>query len=183
MKRKINFIAILAVLATVGLTSCNQVKDKLFSAFITPSADVNFTIDVITNTSTLGDIGSMNTNLNLDSIIKAQTDNTFSLNSITSINIEECKLTILNPDATNNIANFEEVKVSLKTNTNSTPVQLCTGLNPDVYGDIWLLPVDKTVNLKDYLNGTQLTYIIGAKARRVTTKKLDCKMTIKFKVN
>ena len=158
-------------------------KEKLFQAFITNSADVDFTINIVTTTDTKIEIGLLSQKLNLDSIIKKETDNAFSLDDITSINMEEAKITILNPDATNNFANFQEGWIEFNTNVNTTPILVATGLNPDVYAETWLLPVDKSINLKEYLKGTFLAYVVSAKARRVTTKPLNCNLAIKFKVN
>jgi len=119
----------------------------------------------------------------MDSIIKSQTGDAFSLEDIESINVQECKLTILNPDTENNFANFEEGQVFFNTNTNPTPLIIASGPNPDVYSDSWLIPVDASVNLKPYLLGTQLNYNISGKARRATTKPLNCKLSVKFKIN
>lgn len=183
MKKKFSILTMLAIMAISGLSSCEKLKEKLFSAFITNSADVDFTINIITTTNAKTEIGLMTQAMNLDSIIKAETDNAFSLDNITSINMEEAKVTILNPDATNNFANFEEGWLEFNTNINTTPILVATGLNPDVYADSWLLPVDKSINLKEYLRGNHLAYILQAKARRVTTIPLNCKLAIKFKVN
>lgn len=180
---KFTLIAFVALFASIGISSCDKIKDAIFQAFMTNSAALEFTIDVVTNTDAVGDIGSMSTTLNIDSIIKAESNNEFNINSITSINLEECKITVLNPDSTNNCANFEKGNLYLLTNANPTPIQICSGINPDEYSETWILPADKTINLKSYLTGTQLSYNLTAKARRVTTKKLDCKMEIKFKVN
>lgn len=183
MKNKLTAITMMAMVAILGLSSCEKIKDKLFTAFITNSADVEFTINIVTTTNAKTEIGLIKQTVNLDSIIKAETGNAFSLDDITSINMEEAKVTILNPDATNNFANFEEGWLEFNTDINLTPILVATGLNPDVYADSWMLPVDKSINLKDYLKGTHLAYILQAKARRVTSKPLDCKLAIKFKVN
>lgn len=183
MKNKLTAITMMALVAILGLSSCEKIKDKLFTAFITNSADAEFTINIVTTTNAKTEIGLIKQTMNLDSIIKAETGNAFSLDDITSINMEEAKVTILNPDATNNFANFEEGWLEFNTDINLTPILVATGLNPDVYADSWMLPVDKSINLKDYLKGNHLAYILQAKARRVTSKPLDCKLAIKFKVN
>lgn len=183
MKKGFTLIAFTAIAAIAGLSSCDKITEKLFSSFFTNQAEEDFTINVITTTSLRTDLGTVSTNLNIDSIIKAETDNKFSLDDIKSVNIEEVKFTLLNPDNTNNFANFEEGWLMFNTNTVTAPVLVASGLNPDIFADMWLLPVDKSINYKEHLRGNQLTYIVSAKARRVTTKKLDCRMSIKFKVN
>jgi len=183
MKNKLFIIFMLAFVVTTSLISCEDIKDKLFKAFVTNSFEENFTVNIITTTNAKTDIGLISQNINLDSIIKTETNNAFSLDNITTISVEEVKVTILNPDANNNFANFEEGWLEFNTNVNTTPILIATGLNPDVYSDFWLMPVDKSQNLKEYLRGNHLAYVMSAKARRVTTKPLDCKVAVKFKVN
>lgn len=182
MKNKSYVFAMLFTL-TLGLYSCDAIKDKLFQSFTTGNIEQDFTVDIITSTAAKSDVGNINVNLNIDSIIDAETGGAFGLNDISSINVHEVKVTILNPDADNNFANFEEGWLNFHTNTNTTPVQVATGVNPDVFADTWMMPVDPTVNLKPYLSGTQISYVLSAKARRVTTKALNCKIAVKFKVN
>ena len=172
----------MAAFFAVGISSCEQLKSKLFQSFIAKSVDVEFTIPMVTSTFTRLDIGTVTNNLNLDSIIKAETDNAFSINDIKSVKVETCELTLLNPDQNNNFANFEEGWVSMYSDVNPTPIEINTGTNPDVYSDKWILPRIDNVELKGYLTGTVLNYAIAAKARRVTTKDLNCRLTVHFKV-
>lgn len=183
MKNRFSIALIVLATLTFSLNSCEKLKEKLFTAFITNSAEEEFIINVITTTNAKTEIGLIRQTMNLDSIIKAETSNAFSLDDISSINMEEVKVTILNPDTDNNFANFEEGWLEFNTNFNTTPILVASGLNPDVYAESWLLPVDKAINLKEYLKGNHLAYILQAKARRVTTKPLECKLAIKFKVN
>jgi hypothetical protein len=115
-------------------------------------------------------------------IIKAETGGQFQLSDIKSITVDEARLLLLDADADNNFANFEEGWLMFHTNTNPTPVLIATGPNPDVYATEWILPEVAGINLKEYLTGTQLSYALSAKARRVTTKPLQCKLHIRFHV-
>jgi len=183
MKRKINLTVIIALVALVGFSSCDKLKDKLFVSFVASTAAVPFTINEITTINTQFDLGLLSQRVNLDSLIKDQTGNAFGLDDIKSINLEEVVITILNPDPANNVANFEQGNLIFATNTSPSPVIVASGLNPDVYAESWNMPVDKTINLADHLKGTQLLYVLSGRARRVTTKKLNCQMVVKFKVN
>jgi len=183
MKNKITIFALSFLVFTIGLQSCDTLKDKLFQAFTTNAIEEDFTVKIINSTALKTEAGVIKATLNIDSIIDAETGGTFGLDDISSINIQEVKVTILNPDADNNFANFEEGWMEFNTNANTTPVQLATGLNPDAFSDTWMMPVDNSINLKPYLAGTELSYVLFAKARRVTTKVLNCKIAVKYKIN
>lgn len=171
---------------TLGLlmftTSCDKLKDKLFQAFTTNGVEQDFVIPIINTTTGQVDFGTIRDQFNIDSIIKAESGGAFSLNDIKKVTITEAKLILLNADADNNFQNFEEGWLNFNTNTNPTTVEIATGLNPDVYSEQWLLPPLTGVNLKDYLNGSELNYFVAGKARKVTTKALNCKLKVKFYV-
>ena len=96
--------------------------------------------------------------------------------------MNEFKLIILNPDSTNNFANFETESLIFYSNGKTDPIQISTGTNPDVYSDTWPFPPDRSINLIQYFKGNLQSYNIFLKARRVTTKQLNCKISIKFNV-
>lgn len=174
----------IAGLLTAGLafttTGCEAVKDALFQAFSARGIEETFTIPVISDTTLKVDFGTLKDEFNIDSIIKAETGGQFSLADIKKITVEEAKLTLLDADADNNFANFQEGWLTFNTNSNPTPVEIATGLNPDVYSEVWFLPPLTGVNLKDYMSGTELNYVVAGKARRATTKPLTCKLSVKF---
>ena len=183
MKKYYTSSVILAVVAVLGFTACSDLKDKIFQSFTTSATSVDFTINIVTSTTAQTEIGTLIQHVNIDSIIKAETGDAFSLDDISSINVEEVKITIKNPDVDNNFANFEDGSLLFHTNTDPTPVQVASGVNPDVFATEWLMPVDNSINLKNHLKGTEIGYVLKGKARRVTTKPLDCVMAIKFKIN
>jgi hypothetical protein len=182
MKSKITRLTVIALTGMFSFNGCDKLKDELFKAFSAKTNDVKFTINIVSDTTQKVDIGTISTNLNLDSIIKAETDNAFSLSSVKSVKMESCVLTLLDADPSSNFANFEEGWVIFSTNSNPSPVTVATGPNPDVYSDSLTLPVDPGAELKGYLSGNTLAYIISAKARRPTTKTLNCKMSVKFRI-
>ncbi|MBL7811463.1 MAG: hypothetical protein JNL57_04490 [Bacteroidetes bacterium] len=163
-------------------TGCEKLKKKLFKAFTTGAVTENFTIPVITDTTVKADWGTINNPYNIDSIIKAETGNLFSLNDIKKITVDEVKLELTDADADNNFANFREGYCGFYTDVNTTPVEIATGVNPDVYSSTWMLPPIADINLKDYLSGHSLTYLLAGKARRATNKVLHGKIHVKFHV-
>jgi hypothetical protein len=184
MKKRI--LTISAIMASASLlvftTSCDKLKDKLFQAFSAQGGSVDFTIPIITDTNTKQDMGTATYNLNIDSIIKAETGGAFSLNSIDEINVEECKLKINNADADNNFQNFEQGWVNLSTNTSPTPLNIATGPIADTYAEEFLLPTVAGADVKPYLQGNVLTYVYQAKMRKATTKPLEVTLSVKLRI-
>lgn len=176
----------LTAIALTGLmtftTSCDKLKDKLFESFSANGGSVDFTIPVISDTGVKKDMGSESYNLNIDSIIKAQTGGAFSLNDIDAVEMEECILKINNPDADNNIQNFEEGWITFSTNSNPASMTVATGLVPDVYATEFAFPPVSGANLKSYLTGNVLTYAYQAKMRKATTKELDATLKVKLRI-
>lgn len=183
--RKFVYTAALAIAATtlvVGAGSCQKLKSKLFQAFTANGASVDFTVPVIAVTGTKTDAGSVTHQLNIDSIIKAETGGAFALKDIDKITVEECRIKINNPDADNNFQNFQEAWVNLTTNTNPTPLNLATGTIPDTYAEEFTLPAVSGADLKPYLNGSTLNYAYQATMRKATTKGLNCTLYVKLKI-
>lgn len=180
---KIKVLSVAAAL-TAGLmfttSSCDKLKDALFQAFYTQGVSQTFDIPIINTTNTETTFGTLVDKFNIDSIIKAETNDAFSLNDIKKITITEAKVTLLNADVDNNFANFESGMLTFSTNSNPTPLTVATGPNPDVYSETFMLPPIPDTNLKSYLAGSELTYVISGKARRVTNKVLNARLDVKF---
>ena len=180
MKKRIYTAAVAALaLLAVGFSACDKLKDELFKAFTANGGSVDFTVAIISNTGVKTDMGTAVNQYNIDSIIKAETGGTFGLNDIKSITIEEAKVKINNPDASNNWANCEEGWVTFATDTKPTPVTVATGILPDTYSEEITLPSVAGINIKDYLSGKMLTYVIQGKMRRATTKRPPAERSIR----
>jgi hypothetical protein len=78
MKARKLFYAISAlVTTTIIFSSCDKLKDKLFEAFLTQAADVNFTIPVVSSTTQEGKAETLPFYMNVDSIIRVNTGGLF----------------------------------------------------------------------------------------------------------
>lgn len=184
---KITLLCFVFVLTIVSMSSCDKLKDKLFEAFTTGMTDVNVTIPIVSNTTAEGRIETIPVFINVDSIIKANTGGFFSLNSVSSVKVESADLTINNPDASNNLANFEYGVLlfnTLNPQTNDWNIPMGVGRYDikDSYATSSPFEVIQSVNLKDHLRGTKVVYFYGYKARRVTTKALNCTIKMKLKI-
>lgn len=176
-----------------ALQSC-KVKDDLvnqvFKAFITKTADFDVTFPPLNANVNYNTLGTQTVHYDLDSAIRSETGNVFNINSVDKAYAEEMTLTLNGttanvdaPDNDNNFANLESIRITFYSATNSTPVSFELTNNPDVYATTLSIPVDKNMNLKSYLTGTELYYTIEGKLRRSTTHSLKCNVVIKFKID
>ncbi len=181
-KRYILFSFLLSMTFLISIVSCDKIKKEIFNSFSTNGGTFDFYVDLVTDTSITADFAQLSTHLNVDSIIQAKTNGLFSLNDVTKISLESAEVVINNPDIANNISNFETGGIIFNTNTNTDPITIATGTIPDNYSDRFQFQCMDSVNLKDYLRGTELVYLYVAKARRQTTLPLNCTLNIKLKI-
>lgn len=183
--KKTGLILSVAAIACSALmfSACDDLKSKLFKAFTTNKFEMDFTIPVQSTIGTKGDVGSVVQNYNLDSLISAETGGAFGLDDIKSVELKTIEVVILNPDATNNLANFEEGWCVFSSDQNMTPIGIATGLIPDTYADSYVMTPVPGINLKDYMTGKVYTYVMQSKLRRATTKALNCKLKVAFQIN
>ncbi len=179
MKSNIFFAVILMTCITIINSSCNKIKDAVKANITLTSADVEFTIPQITSIGAVT-IGSSNVYLNVDSIIKA-TNSKLSASYIKSVTVKSCSITMLDGDVNNNFSALENCKFDFSSNVNATLYTIAeiTG-NPDVESYTLDIPVNSTVNLKDYFGATTFTYNAAGTARKTTSKAIQCKATIKY---
>ena len=182
MKNVRYFICFIAFgIFLLSISSCDKIKKAIFNSFSTNGGSFDFSVDIITDTSMTANFEELTTHLNIDSVIKSHTGGAFGLDDIDKISLEFAELHINNPDSANNISNFETAGIVFNTNTSTDPVNIATGLIPDTYADSYQFDCS-SINLKEYLRGTELAYIYAAKARRATTKQLDCTLNFRFKI-
>jgi hypothetical protein len=179
MKKTILAFSAITVLSVLG-ASCEKAKDVLFPSFETDGGTVELSIPVISSTAAEATLGSTTVHFDLDSAIKANTAGQFSINNAESIKLKNVILSVLNGDDESNISNFETAKVTLSSNSKSTPAVIATAN---------LLDVDQPnvingngIELKEYLKGDMLTYMVAGKARRATKKALDLRISFTLDV-
>lgn len=189
MKRTFTILsAIFLLLCAAGtFSSCDKLKEKMFKAFTTGGGEAEFTVPIITTTAKFDTIDMQEIYLNVDSIIKAETGGLFTLDDVKKITVESAEITINNPDADNNISNFDYGLVLFNTfnpvtNDWNNTMAVAADDIPDSFATSYSLAVLDNVNLKDHMRGTKLVYAVAAKARRVTTKPLDCTLKVRVRV-
>ncbi|MFZ9718787.1 MAG: hypothetical protein ACO3BD_05475 [Chitinophagaceae bacterium] len=189
MKKSITLfsVAIFLSMAAISFSSCDKLKEKLFKAFSTGGGNVNFTIPIVTSTTAEGKYATEKVYINVDSIIKAETGGVFSLNDVKIISMESAEIFVNNADQDNNLGNFEVGAVIFNTfNTSKNdwnePMLLATNDLDDEYADYHKMIITEKVNMKEHLRSNEIAYWYGAKARRVTTKPLECTLKVKLHI-
>jgi hypothetical protein len=185
--KKILLFSVLAIgLFALAFSSCNKIA-AAFPAIAWSGTDVTFTVAPVSDTSLNTSIGTGTFSYDLDSLVKAQTKGAFSLSSISSFKFTSCVLTIQNPDPANNFQNFESAALSFSTNANTTPVTIGEVTNnPNTYAATLTLPVNSSVNVKNYLpsSGPMVAnYSLKGKLRIPTTTTLTIKVHVEYAIN
>jgi hypothetical protein len=180
MRKTYLFLALMCAVSVFSFTSCEKIKEKLFESFTAKGADFQFTIPVISST-TEATVGNANVSLNVDSTIKAATSGLFDLDILKAVNAEEVTLNLLNADQSNNLANFESLKVKISAANGSNSVIIASLSNPDTYATSVKLNADASKQLIDFLKTAPVRYEIVGKARRATTKALNAQLVVKLK--
>jgi hypothetical protein len=182
MKRLVLFSSMSLLLACCifSISSCNKLEDLAQINFNLSNAEAQFTIPVISAIGT-ADLGTATIYINLDSIIKAQ-NSSLSVSNVKQVHITSCELTLLNGDASNNFSALESCSLQMASNNQPTFVTVGSiTANPDTEAETLTMPLNSTLELKDYfLNANTFSYKLSGTARKTTAKELTCKAVLKY---
>jgi hypothetical protein len=182
MKKTIVTLLLAAFVITVG-SSCKKVVTSLFPGIDVRIPDVQVTIPpVIVVPSTEMSLGSFSASFNLDSIIKASTNNVFNINDIGTVKVKQVAVTLQNGDNLNNLANFETARVAMTSSNNSTETNILTVNIPDATSNTITVNATDSPDLKQYLSGNRINYTVYGKLRRPTTKSLNMVIAVTVRV-
>lgn len=160
--------------------SCEKLKDAVKVNVPMQTADVSFTIaPQQAGTQTLSDFI---TNLNVDSVIKAN-NTQFGVSNIRSVRITSVRITVLNSDIQDHFGVLSDCKMDFSSNNKPTKVTLASlSNNPNANTSVLDLPVNSSLELKEYFSATAFNYTLSGTTRRAITKTLECRATVKFDV-
>lgn len=182
MKRITLLAAGIFTVASLVLSSCSAIKDKLNIDIDMSSANVEFTIPIITAAGS-SSFGQTNIPVNIDSLIKANNAE-LAVGNIKSVKLKSCVVTMVDGDAANNFSALESCQASFFSNTKTTPVTVASvSGNPDVEAYTLNLPVNTSIDLKDYFSASSFTYSLSGNARKTTSKEIHCTATIRYTLN
>ncbi|HEY8690702.1 MAG TPA: hypothetical protein VIM07_15805 [Chitinophagaceae bacterium] len=177
------FISFLAAIVLLAAVSCKKIVSALFQGMDVNVPEVQVTIPtVIAVTPNEVSLGSFSLHFNLDSIIKANTAGVFGVNSVSSIKVKQISITINNADQLNNLSNFERARITLQSNSDSNPAELFSINFPDSYASSFTYTPVNSPDLLPYLKGSDITYNIFGKMRRITTKPLNMTVAVTLRV-
>lgn len=188
MKKTYLLYVLAVVLSGVAFSSCNKVAKVLATATdVSWSTDVTINVDPQSDTTVSASVGNGSFTYNLDSLLKNKTSNAMGLSNIDTFRITACSVTIQNPNADNNFANFESASLNFSTNYNTTNTNM-GGItnNPNSYAETLTLPVNSSVNLKTYiapLGSTTFMYSLTGKLRKATTASLTLNVHLDYDIH
>lgn len=182
-----------ALLYTLGalafaavLQSCNKLKDAIPAQDVSFTASTDITIAAASDTTQQLTMGQASITYNIDSSIKAQTDNKLGYSNIQTVKLKNISLSLTDANANNNFANFTNATASFTSSANSSPYTIANVQgNPDSYNTA-LSPAVVSTNddVKGYFNSQMtLNYILAGKLRRATTQTLHCHVEVTYTIN
>lgn len=183
MKKLLVFFSTVLLLAAV-FYSCKKLVAAIFGGTDVSAPEVQVTVPAIPFvTANEIEIGTFSFQFNLDSIVKANTGGVFGVNAVNSIKVKQVVVNITNADQLNNLANFESARVSLKSDVNSTPVQIFSATFPDTYASTATYTPANNPELLPYLKGAVISYTIYGKLRRITSKPLNIVVAVTLRAD
>lgn len=127
-------------------------------------------------------LGSFSQQFNLDSTVRANTNNIYGAGDVSSVKVKQIVFTLSNPDTLNNISNFESARFTFSSNTKTDTITIASITFPDTYAATYTYTPVNSPELKPYLNGTILYYNAYGKLRRRTTKELTLNLLVTLRV-
>lgn len=184
-RHRVAFLGVcILALTVVACKKKDEIVKKLFQAFTTQTFTVPFEVPVITLAPlSIDSVAYPGEPMNLDSIVRAESDGAFSLDDVTAVYLDELKISLTNADTANNLANFEKLKLTLKSVDPSVgEVEVCNTTIPDEYASERSLPIYDDRDLKPILASRGIIYLTGVSARRNTSKVLNGNLSFRFDV-
>jgi hypothetical protein len=127
-------------------------------------------------------LGSFTYDINLDSSVRANTEGIFGANAVNSVKVKNVIIKVENPDAYDNLSNFDSARVTLQSDNNSIPIQLFAVGFPETYSDS-LNATPDSPELLSYLKGKTVTYNLYGKLRSTTNKPLGITVDVTLRAN
>jgi hypothetical protein len=183
--KKTTLSILIAVFVLATIVSCKKAAKALFPGAefdlpetVVPVPPIPFVLPFEVGLDTITQ------RINLDSIVRANTGNNFGAGDISSVTLQSIKFRITDSlaDDNNNFSNFESARFTLTSNSNSTPVEVANITFPTTRTDAVTYTPSNPIELRSYLDGNELKYIVYGKIRKVTTKELRIAINVKMRM-
>lgn len=187
--KKVWYFLLGLIIATSAIFGCKKVIKKIFTGLDADVPEIVVTVPFVpvppgfpVPTDEIA-FPAYTQHFNLDSSIRAKTNNVFTADDVTSIKVKQIYFQISNADQQNNFSNFKSARITFSSNTNSTEAAILALDFPDEYADVQTYTAPATTpELAPYLRGSELTYKVYGKLRRYTTKELKMAVQITLRV-
>lgn len=171
-----------AFIMLLAFSSCKKLASAIFGGFDT-SVDFQVSIPAVPIVSPFElPLGQFNYKFNLDSIVRSKTAGAFGASDVSSIKAKQFNVTITDADQLNNVSNFQSVRITIQSNTNSTPAELFAVTFPDTYATSFTT-AGNNVELLSYLKGSDIKYTMYGKNRRITIKPLTIILSVTLRAS
>ncbi|MEJ7680240.1 MAG: hypothetical protein WKG06_20775 [Segetibacter sp.] len=181
--KKLFVPGLIVMIIVAGSLSCKKIIKKIFEGIDADVPVISVTLPAIPIALPIEvPFPPITQYFNLDSTVKANTGGAFGANDVSSIKIKQIVFDLSNADSLNNISNFESVRVTFFSNAITNPVQIASITFPDTYAAMYTYTPENSPELRPYLNGSQLTYNVYGKIRRMTTKELGLSINVTLRV-
>ncbi len=181
-KLLIPFSAIILLFA--GVSSCKKIVSTFFKGTDVTIPPVDVTVPaILVVTPNEQSFGSYTQQINLDSLVQANTAGVFGVNAVSTIKIKQVTISISNADALNNLSNFDYARVTLTSNGNPSTADLFTVTFPDQNIATYTFTPTSSTELLPYLKGSSITYTVYGKNRRITSKPLQMQVSVIIRAN
>jgi hypothetical protein len=181
MKKSLITLSTLFIIL-LSFSGCKKIAAAIFGGFDT-NVDYQISVPIVPIILPVElPIGQYLYKFNLDSIVKAQTAGIYNANDVKSIKAKLFNITITDADQLNNVSNFQSIRVTIHSNTNSTPAELFAVTFPDTYAASFSTP-GNNAELLSYLKGSDIVYTMYGKNRRITTKPLTIFLSVTIRAS
>jgi hypothetical protein len=181
MKLRLAIILIIVVVIT-GIT-CKDIRAKLLPAFTVSIPPIKLSIPALRFVSGKEvPVGALKAPINMDSTIRSNTAGAFGASSVTSVKIKQITFLLQNADVDNNLSNFENGRMRIYSDNDTSATDIAIIQFPSTYTDSLTITPTSSPDLSNYLKGSQLSYNIYWKNRKVTTKKLNLLIKVSLSV-
>ena len=176
----ISFLMIIVLVA--ASVSCKKIIRNIFEGIDADIPEFSVTIIPIPIALPFEIPIPLSQPFNLGSTVKANTGGVYGANDVTSVKVKQIVFNLSDADSLNNLANFESVRVILSSDTKKDTVTVASMSFPDTYASSATYKPVNSPELRPYLTGKQLNYIILGKIRRATTKSLHFSILVTLRV-
>jgi len=171
--KKIIFIFFATSLVVISTTSCKKIIAAVFGGTDVNTPAIQDTIPVIPFVLPAEvQLGTYTFPFNLDSVVRANTGGVFGAKAVNSVKLKQFTFELLNADTANNIANLMTARIELTSNSDNNPAEILNVTLPDSTASTFIYTPTSTPELLPYIKGSQITYTLYGRVRRVTTKPL-----------